>query len=291
MSHKPLTSLQVIGVRYRGSKPAQGDERALDAFAESGVYAAAGVPFSGVEPAMVEKQRSDDEPANLGLMCGAIAAEVATAHKAGRAPLVVGGDCTHAVGVYAGLQKAYGQRAKIGLVWFDAHGDYNTPRTTLSGMLGGMPVAVCAGLALPQWRELAGVSAPLPTDRILLVDVRNLDVPEEQLIRSTETTIAKVDDLAGPLTALANACDILYLHVDSDILDGALVPNHGTREPNGPGLAEVNAAIDMVMATGKVGAYSMVSVYGAGPGSPISVASGTALIRAGLESWARHGMV
>lgn len=291
MKTHPLTALQVIGIRYRGSAPAEGDERAIDAYAASGVYSAAGVPVTLSEPQMPETQRSDDEPSNLGWICRAIADDVVSARTIRRTPLIVGGDCTHAVGVIAGLQRSCGLHARIGLVWFDAHGDYNTPRTTLSGMLGGMPVAVCAGLALPQWRDLAGMSAPLPTDRILLVDGRNLDPPEEQLIRATETAIAHVNDFAGPLAALAAACDVLYLHVDSDILDAALVPNHATREPNGPGLAEVNAAIEAVMATGKVGAFAVVSVYGVGPGSAISVASGTALIRSGLEAWARHGAV
>ncbi|MCS6841520.1 MAG: arginase family protein [Roseiflexus sp.] len=154
-----------------------------------------------------------------------------------------------------------------------------------------MLVAVYAGLALPQWRDLAGMIAPLPTDRILLVDVRNLDPPEAQLIRAAETAIANVNDFAGPLASLTATCDALYLHVDSDILDAALVPNHATREPNGPGLADVSAAIDTVMATSKVGAFAVVSAHGAGPGSAISVASGTALIRAGLKAWARHGAV
>ncbi|ABU58922.1 arginase family protein [Roseiflexus castenholzii] len=291
MKTHPLTALQVIGVRYRGSTPAENDERALDAYAASGVYHAASVPTTISEPRMPATQRRIDEPSNLGWICRAIADDVAAAHARGRAPLIVGGDCTHAVGVVAGLQRSHGPNARIGLVWFDAHGDYNTPRTTLSGMLGGMPVAVCAGLALPQWRDLAGMQAPLPTDRIMLVDARNLDPPEEQLIRATETAIADVNDFAGPLASLAAACDVLYLHVDSDILEAALVPNHATREPDGPGLSEVSAAIDTVMATGKVGAFAVVSVYGAGPGSDISVASGTALIRAGLEAWARHGTV
>lgn len=291
MTGYQLNALQVIGVRYRGSTPAEGDERALDAYVASGVYSAAGVPVTISEPQMPEAQRSDDEPSNLGWICRAIADDVAAARRIGRAPLITGGDCTHAVGIVAGLQRSCGPNARIGLVWFDAHGDYNTPRTTLSGMLGGMPVAVCAGLALPQWRELAGMNAPLPTERILLVDVRNLDPPEAQLIRATETAIADVRDFAGPLASLASACDVIYLHVDSDILDAALVPNHATREPNGPELADVTGAIETVMATGKVGAFAVVSVYGAGPGSAISVASGTALIRAGLEAWARHGTV
>ena len=206
MKTHALTALQVIGVRYRGSKPAEGDERALDAYAASGVYSTAGVPVTISEPQMPEAQRSDDEPSNLGWICRAIADDVAAARTIGRAPLIVGGDCTHAVGVIAGLQRSCGPHTRIGLVWFDAHGDYNTPCTTLSGMLGGMPVAVCAGLALPQWRDLAGMTAPLPTDRILLVDGRNLDPPEEQLIRATETAIVDLNDFAGPP---GGACDNL----------------------------------------------------------------------------------
>ena len=85
-------------------------------------------------------------------------------------------------------------------------------------------------------------------------------------------------------------CDLLYLHVDSDILDERYVPNHGTREPNGPDMAQVQAALDTVFATGKVGAYALVSVYGTGAGSDTSVASGVELLRAGLESWRRYGM-
>ncbi|HWQ13713.1 MAG TPA: arginase family protein, partial [Roseiflexaceae bacterium] len=237
-----------------------------------------------------------DEPANLGHMNAAIAAVVADARRAGRAVLLAGGDCSHCVGVLAGLQAAHGPAARVGLVWLDAHGDFNTPRTTRSGMLGGMPLAVCAGLAFPRWRELAGLAAPLPTDRIVMVDVRNLDPPEEQLIRATEVVIAAPapgfpgHDLASALADLAGRCDMLYLHVDSDILDERFVPNHATREPNGPDLAQVQAAIDTTLATGKVAAFAVVSVYGEGPGSQVSVESGRALIRAGLESWARHGM-
>jgi arginase len=294
---KPLSGLRVIGVRYRGSKPAQDDERGLDAFQASGVYTAAGVPFDVVEPQMDEARRVEFEPDNLGVINGAIAAAVAQAKADGRAIFLAGGDCTHCTGVFGGLQDAYGPATRIGLVWFDAHGDFNTPRTTLSGMLGGMPVAVCAGLAFPRWRETAHISAPLPTDRIIMVDVRNLDKPEEQLIRATDVTIAAAapgfpgDDLAEAVRSLADRCDIIYLHIDSDILDERYVPNHGTREPNGPDMPQVLAAIDTVMATGKVAAFAVVSVYAAGEGGITSVMSGIELIRGGLESWKRHGTV
>ena len=296
MPNQPLSALHVVGVRYRGSRPVKGDERALDAYTASGVYEQAQAPVEVREPAMPEQQRSEEETDNLGLLGAAIADQVAAARRTGQAVLMTGGDCTHITGVVGGLQDAHGPAARIGLVWFDAHGDFNTPRTTLSGMLGGMPVAVCAGLAHPGWRERSHILAPLPTDRILMVDVRNLDPEEEQLIRATDITIAATAtgfpgaDLASSVVDLAARCDLLYLHIDSDILDASLVPNHGTREPNGPSMVQVQRAITTVMATGKVAALAVVSVYGEGDGSAISVTSGIELIGSALHQWCRYGL-
>ena len=282
-------------MRYRGTTRAQRDERALDAYVASEVYRQAGVPVDVVEPAFPEEIRGLEEADNLGLLGGAIADVVAAARRAGKAVLMTGGDCTHSTGLLGGLQDAHGAAARIGLVWFDAHGDLNTPRTTLSGLLGGMPVAVCAGLAYPRWRERSHVVAPLPSDRIVMVDVRNLDPAEEQLIRASEIVVAAPAagypgrDLRQAIAELAGRCDMLYLHVDIDILDASFVPNLRTREPNGPDMEQVQAAIDTVMATGRVVAFAVVSVYGEGEGSQVSIASGTAVIRSGLESWQRYG--
>jgi arginase len=290
-----LNHLQVIGVRYRGSTFAENDERALDAYRESGVYAQAEVPFEIVEVQMPEAKRVAFEPDNLGIINGEIAQAVADALRADRAVLMTGGDCTHATGMFGGLQDVYGADARIGLVWFDAHGDFNTPHTTLSGMLGGMPVAVCAGLAYPRWRNDAHIRAPLPTDRILFVDVRNLDVPEEQLLRSTDAKIAAVADgfpgekLQYALSDLASRCDKIYFHIDADILDESYVPNHGTKEPNGPNMQQVQDAITAVMATGKVAVAAVVSVYASGEGRDTSVASGIELIRGVLNAWSHFG--
>ena len=297
MTTKPLEAMQVIGVRYGGSTPATKDERSLDAYTAARVYEQAQVPFNIVEPQMPESSRVADEPTNLGLLGGRIAEIVAEARQQGRAVLMTGGDCSHITGVVGGLQDAHGPEARIGLVWFDAHGDFNTPNTTLSGMLGGMPVSVCAGLSFPQWREGSHIVAPLPTDRILMVDVRNLDEPEEQLVRATAVQIARVADgfhgdidLETAVTALAHRCDLIYLHIDSDILDESYVPNHGTKEPDGPSMDQVAAAIETVMATGKVAAFAVVSVFGEGEGSNTTVASGIEMIGAGLKSWRRHGV-
>jgi arginase len=291
MSSEPLHGLHVITIGYLDSTPAAELEPVLAAYAERNVYAQAGVPFDVEAPVFPEEQRAAEATDNLGMLGGKIAEAVAQGRRAGSAVLMTGGNCTHITGVLGGLQDAHGPHVKVGLVWFDAHGDFNTPKTTLSGMLGGMPVAVCAGLAYPRWREWSHIVAPLPTDRIVMVDVRNLDAPEEQLIRATDVTIVPVagDAFEQAIGDLAGRCDMIYFHIDSDILDESLVPNHATKEPNGPGMAQVTAAIETVMATGKVAVFAVVSVFGKGAGREIAITSGVELIRHGLEAWAQHG--
>jgi arginase len=189
MSTDAFSGLHIIGVRYWDSRLAQADELALDALNASGVYEAAGIPFDVVEPRIAEELWSEDEITNLGLMGGAIAGEVAMGRRRGQAILMTGGHCVHATGILGGLQDAHGPAARIGLVWFDAHGDFNTPRTTLTGMLGGMPVAVCAGLAWPRWREGSHIIASLPTERRNSSSVRPmLSLPPRLLVSQGKTS-------------------------------------------------------------------------------------------------------
>lgn len=291
-----IPGLHIVPIHYGGSAREAPEEDAVYAYADSGVYDVFAGQHTFVEPRFPEEQRSGDPIVDLGLIGGEIADAVAEGRRHGKPVLVVGGNCSSVPGVIGGLQQAHGPTARIGLVWFDAHGDFNTPHTTLSGMLGGMPVAVSAGLAYSRWREMSKQDAPLPTDRILMVDVRNLDEPEERLVRATDVVVAAPApgfpgvDLQAAVESLASRCDLLYLHIDSDILDESYVPNHGTKEPNGPSMQQVLAAVDTVMATGKVVTYAVVSIWPDGDGGDIAVASGIELLRGGLESWSRHGM-
>jgi arginase len=243
-------------------------------------------------PALANAEVTDDPIVNLGRFNALIAQAATSAISQDRRPVLMGGTCSHLIGMIAGLQRAYGLTARIGLVWFDAHGDFNTPCTTHSGMLGGMPVAVSAGLCHAPWREIAGQVVPLPTNRIVFVDVRNLDPEEADLIHATDATIARfgsdgsIEDIRAAVECLAGQVDHMYLHIDSDVLDSSLQPNHPTAEPNGPDVATVNAAIDAVVATGKVRAFGVVSINPNGPEGEISLASGSEMIRHGLAVWA-----
>ena len=286
--------LQVIGIGYWDDRPAPEGSSPVPLYLASGVFeeAAGGGELTYREPALPPERRGEDVIANLGALGGEIAAAVAAGVRAGERVAVVGGNCSHLPGIRGGLRDAHGPAARIGLVWFDAHGDFNTPRTTPSGMLGGMPVAVSAGLCYAPWREGSHLAAPLPTDRIVMVDVRNLDPDEERLVRATDVTIARVaPGFAGDLGLteavgrLAAACDHLYLHVDLDVLDASLTPNHVTKEPGGPGVAETLAAIEAVMGTGKVAAFGLVAVGADGEGAPTTLASALAILRGALRSW------
>ena len=147
MSFQPLDNLHIIGIRYLNDRKIEGPRIPLDIYSASNAYQAAGVPFCYQEPELPLRLATDDTIENLGILGAEIADAVTLGRSKNRAILMTGGNCTHITGVVGGLQQAHGPAARIGLVWFDAHGDFNTPKTTLSGMLGGMPVAVAAGLA------------------------------------------------------------------------------------------------------------------------------------------------
>jgi arginase len=279
---------------------ASGYDDAPAAYAREGLYArlrANGADVRGplAVPPTDPAQATDDPVTNFARLGANIANAVADGLSADGNVLITGSNCTALVGILAGFERALGPTARIGLAWFDAHGDFNTPKTTITGRIGGMPVAVAAGLTFPRWRDLAGMVAPIPTSRIVMVDVRNLDPKERTLIEATDVTIAAIAPgrpglpLAEAVERLAAESDVIYLHVDEDVLDAHFVPNHGTVEPNGPDLEETVAAIRAVLATGKVRGYGLVSVNVQGEGGKQSLASAMHLLTNSVRWWGAGG--
>lgn len=229
---------------------------------------------------------------NIGHLGADTARLVAAARANGGGALVLAGDDTACVGVVAGLQAAYGVGTRIGIVWFDAHGDFNTPETSYSGILAGMPLAILAGLAGPLWREAAGLVAPVPTDRILIAGTRDLDEKEKDLLHSTEVRVVDAAQLregralAEPVERLARRCDLLYLHLDLDVLDPRFVPSASTPSANGLTIDELSAATKQVLQTGKVAAMSLSSLNpGGGARGQRSIASALSLLQRTVPSW------
>jgi arginase len=169
---------------------------------------------------------------------------------AGQPVTLLSGDCTTSLGVLAGLQRA-GQDPSV--VWLDAHADFQTEATTASGYLGGMPLALAAGVGELTLPRLLGLR-PLPA--ALLVGARDVDPPEEVLLAESPTVRRRpVDDL-GPLPG-----GPLYLHVDLDVCDPADVPDLLYPAPGGPASATVLAALRQVVATGRVAAVGLALTW------------------------------
>ncbi len=167
-------------------------------------------------------------------------------------PLALLGDCNGSLGVIAGLQRAGAQR--LGMIWFDAHADFNTPETTLSGMLGGMPVAVAAGLCLHRLRELAGINPPLDMRRIVLAGVRDTDPLEQEFVDEHRLASVSTADLKGDrrylreeMRRLSELCDVVYVHIDLDVLDPIDAPGMNLPVPDGPTADELAAAIELCL--------------------------------------------
>lgn len=231
---------------------------------------------------------------NIGRLGAKTAAFVAQARRDGAGAVILAGDDTASVGVVSGLQQSDGAGTPIGIVWFDAHGDFNTPETSFSGILAGMPVAILAGLAGPNWRGAAGLAAPVPTDRIVLAGVRELDEKEEVLLRSTSVRLVSVaemrsgDAFAGAVTRLAHTCSLLALHLDLDVLDPHLVPSSSTPAEGGLDISELVDAMTAVLATGKVATVTLTSLNpGGGTRGQRSIDTALAVLERSLALWDR----
>lgn len=202
------------------------------------------------------------------------------------ADLIVGleANCNVLLGMLAGLKyDANGTAQRVGLVFIDAHGDFNVPETTLSGMLGGMPVAVAAGHALHNIRKTSGLTEPLPMEHIVWGGVRDLDPLEADRFEEYEVqqfSVADIRSLSGGLKrqmdALSGRVDAIYVHIDMDVLDPAEVPGHDLAVSDGPSSKDLAAAMTLMFADPKSLAIGIASTP-AGPLDPDGVSRQAAL--------------
>ena len=176
-------------------------------------------------------------------------------------------NCNDLLGMLSGLKyDSDGNARRVGLVFIDAHGDFNIPETTLSGMLGGMPVAIAAGHALHNVRKTTGLAEPLPMSDIVWGGVRDLDPLEADRFTEYEVQQFSVQDvrelsanLKKQMDDLANRVDVVYVHIDMDVLDPAEVPGHSLTVADGPSSKDLAAAISLMFENPKTIALGIAS--------------------------------
>jgi arginase len=168
----------------------------------------------------------------------------------GRFPLVLGGNCNTCLGVLAGLAPA-----RTGIIWFDAHGDFNTPETSPSGFLDGMALAMATGHCHERlWQEV-GDGGPVPESHTLLVGVRDLDEEERRALELSKVLVVPAaalkrrggrGSLVTALEQLRSQTDEIYLHLDIDVLDPEEAPGVEFRSRGGLFLNEMEPALETI---------------------------------------------
>lgn len=197
-------------------------------------------------------------------VCAPLADEVAATLAADATPLVLGGDHSIAIGTVTGSAR----EASVGVVWFDAHGDFNTPETTPSGNVHGMGLAALLGRGAFEgvgWANAAGLRA----ENVALVGLRDLDRGERELIRESDATAFTMTDVdergiadvvEAALAVATNGTDGVHVSCDLDWLDPMEAPGVGTPVRGGATYREAHAALEAVAESGRMRSIELVEV-------------------------------
>jgi len=191
-----------------------------------------------------------------------LAAAVATAAAAGELPIVLAGSCDAAAGVLAGLT-----RERCGVVWIDAHADFNTPDSTVTGFFPGMALAIATGDCYAAWWAQIGNATPVPEPHVALFGTRDLspDAERERVERSRILRVPWVDgqpdgDIELTVATLARRVERVYLHIDLDALDPSIASGIvDTPVPHGLSLEQLDEVLDAVTGRLALGAVALTT--------------------------------
>jgi arginase len=196
--------------------------------------------------------------------CQRVGSEVERARADGLLPLILGGDHSIAMGTLSGLAAS----GPGGVLWLDAHGDLNTPETTPSGNVHGMPLAAALGLCGAEFSR-NGLRLPVvDPQRVALVGVRSLDPGEQEVVRELELAVYTISDLdrrgVQPVIdeALARVTGGSFVHVsvDLDVVDPEVAPGVGDPVRGGLSYREAHLALELVAEAGVLDSLELVEV-------------------------------
>ncbi|MFW5937629.1 MAG: arginase [Halanaeroarchaeum sp.] len=197
-------------------------------------------------------------------VCGRLAGEVRESLSDGYTPLVLGGDHSVAIGTVSGAAS----ETALGAIWFDAHGDLNTPTTSPSGNVHGMPLAALLGI--DEWAGVGWANAPsLSAENVAIVGLRSLDDAERDILRDGEITAYTMSDIderglddvvEDALAVAGDGTDGYHVSLDLDWLDPTIAPGVGTPVRGGVDYREAHHAMEQVAADGGMRSMELVEV-------------------------------
>ncbi|MEO6223789.1 MAG: arginase, partial [Vicinamibacterales bacterium] len=188
----------------------------------------------------------------------------------GALPIVIGGDHSLAAGsVGASADYAIDKGGTVGLLWIDAHGDMNTPATTTSGNVHGMPLAALVGTEPGELSSIGNHSPKVMAEHVVLIGIRNLDEAEKQRIRAANVHVFTMKDIDrhGIAVVMKRALKIattgttgLHVSFDLDACDPAIAPGVGTPVKGGLNYREAHMVMEMIADSGRMTALDLVEV-------------------------------
>ncbi len=239
--------------------------------------AALGYQVEDLGNVSVDQQESVEQGPNhakylpqIAATCERLGHLVSDALDRGSAPLVLGGDHSIAIGTVAGVAKHLRQQGqRPGLIWVDAHADMNTPQTSPSGNIHGMPLACCIGLGPPELTELFGFSPKVNPENVALVGLRDVDALERLHVRESGVHVFTMRDIDehGLRKVMAEAIEVatagtagFHLSLDLDYVDPRDAPGVGTPVRGGATYREAHLAMEMICDSGALISAEAVEV-------------------------------
>jgi len=203
-------------------------------------------------------------------VCGRLADRVEAALEQGRLPVVLGGDHSVAIGTITGISRYWKKRGKrIGVLWVDAHTDINTPETSPTGNIHGMPLAVLLGHGPKELVALAGDTPALDARHVCVIGARDVDEGERRFVKENGLRVYAMSELdeRGTAVCVREAVDRcldgtvgIHLSFDLDGVDPQHAPGVGTAVQGGLDLRESHLICEKVAATGKVLGVEMMEL-------------------------------
>lgn len=188
--------------------------------------------------------------------CRTLSEMVQKTVEEGFLPLVLGGDHSIAIGVMSGISSHFRKKSRsIGYIWLDAHGDMNTPESSPSGNVHGMPLASVMGYGAAELVELLGFKPKVEPRNVVLVGVRELDAKERRLMKDSGVhvfTMRDIDErgmrevMSDALRFASDDTDGIAVSLDMDFVDPSDAPGVGTPVRGGATYREAHLAMEMI---------------------------------------------
>jgi arginase len=202
--------------------------------------------------------------------CQQVAERVETALAAGSIPIILGGDHSIAIGSVSGLASFYRkQDHRVGVIWFDAHGDMNTPESSPSGNIHGMPFAAILGRGAKELTQIGGFSPKVYPEDCVLIGARSIDREEAVAIKSSGIRVITMRELdeRGMSSVMDEAMWLasrrtagFHVTMDMDFVDPDYAPGVGTPVPGGPTYRESHLAMEKIADSGKMLSFELTEV-------------------------------